>query len=142
MVLTSFQFGNSLQSGASVVTASSSSDVVSNGTSSGGSSSPGHTLNKMTLLPHCFSGSYSAPPFTNGNIHISVGRGTVCKSLPSNLSNLPSTAGTIERCTSPSPLSEHSPSSCIAFNKSPPELRPGNTHVGPLTSLPTCKYNT
>ncbi|KAL3816358.1 hypothetical protein ACHAXA_000436 [Cyclostephanos tholiformis] len=101
-----------------------SSSFISRGMSNGGSSSRGHTLNKITLLPHTSRGSYSGLPLTNGIIHISVGRGTACKSRPSKRSKRPVTAGTIESCTSRGPSYKSAESDLVSDavvrNNSPP----------------------
>mmetsp|Transcript_5280 Transcript_5280/g.8078 ORF Transcript_5280/g.8078 Transcript_5280/m.8078 type:complete len:204 (+) Transcript_5280:509-1120(+) len=98
--LTSFHSENALHS--SLVCASPSPpSFESNETFNGGSSSPGQTLKRMTLRPQTSSGLYSAPPFTNGSIHRSCGRGTACKSCPSKRSRRPETAGTVTNLMSP-----------------------------------------
>ncbi|KAL7534761.1 LOW QUALITY PROTEIN: hypothetical protein ACHAWF_004944 [Thalassiosira exigua] len=108
-----------------------SSQRTSNGTSSGGSSSPGHTLNSTTLLPHFFSGSYSAPPFTNGSVHKSEGRGTAWRSRPSNRSSRPGTAGTVTSPTSPASSSPDDRPQQITSRAPPGEDARGSPDFAP-----------
>mmetsp|Transcript_4878 Transcript_4878/g.10274 ORF Transcript_4878/g.10274 Transcript_4878/m.10274 type:complete len:219 (-) Transcript_4878:164-820(-) len=129
---------SSLLSASSVWQVPASSDGQPIGTSSGGSSSTGQVLNKMTLLPHFSSGSNSGAPFVKGNSHKSVGLGTAWSIEPSKRKRRPGTAGTVTSST----CCSFRPAFVGLCNKSPPVLHLGKRHVGPRTSVPTWRYST